>query len=235
MRVLQEPGFVLHTRPYRETSLLLEVLSREHGRVGLVARGAKSARSRWKNRLQPVRPLLLAWNQRGELGTLTGAEEVATIPPLRGQALMCGLYANELLIRFLHRSDPHPEVFQHYRELISTLASEVPAQALLRVFERDLLRAVGLGLQLELEHGSRRPVDTDAWYEYIPESGPVRRDRNAFPDLHLVSGAALIALRTGQIAEEQLRELKLLMRGLIRYHLGDKPLASHELFRQVSK
>jgi len=226
---------VLHSRPFRETSLLLEVLSREHGRIGLVARGARSARSRGKNHLQPFRPLLLAWNQRGELGTLTGAEEVATIPPLRGQSLMCGLYANELLIRFLHRSDPHPEVFQFYRELVSTLASDLPAQPLLRVFERDLLQAVGLGLQLEFEHGGSRPVEPRGWYEYIPESGPVRRDRNDRRDSRLVSGATLIALRTGQIAEEQLRELKLLMRGLIRYHLGDKPLASHELFRQVSK
>jgi DNA repair protein RecO (recombination protein O) len=231
MRVYQEPGFVLHARPFRETSLLLEVLSRDHGRVGLVARGARSARSRWRGRLQPFRPLLLAWNQRGELGTLTDAEEVATLPSLRGPALMCGLYANELLIRFLHRSDPHPEVFQRYRELIGSLASESPTQPLLRVFERDLLQAVGLGLQLEHEHGSQDELEASQWYEYLPESGPRRRERKEGHDSRLVSGAALIALRTGQIDESQLRELKLLMRRLIRYHLGDKPLASHDLFR----
>lgn len=231
MRVYQEPGFVLHARPFRETSLLLEVLSRDHGRVGLVARGARSARSRWRGRLQPFRPLFLAWNQRGELGTLTDAEEVATLPSLRGQALLCGLYANELLIRFLHRSDPHPEVFQRYRELIGSLASESPTQPLLRVFERDLLQAVGLGLQLELEHGTQDELEASQWYEYLPESGPSRREWKEGHDSRLVSGAALIALRTGQIDESQLRELKLLMRRLIRYHLGDKPLASHDLFR----
>ena len=231
MRVLQEPAFVLHARAFRETSLLLEVLSREHGRVGLVARGARSARSRWRHCLQPFRPLLIGWNQRGELGTLTGAEEVATLPPLRAQGLMCGLYANELLMRFLHRSDPHPEVFDRYRALISHLAADEWSQPLLRVFERDLLQAVGLGLQLEHEHGGQDDLVPDAMYDYLPESGPVRHEGGARPETQLVSGNALIALRTGQIDEAQHRELKLLMRRLIRYHLGDKPLSSHQLFR----
>lgn len=231
MRVLQDPAFILHSRPFRETSLLLEALSREHGRVGLVARGARSARSRWRNRLQPFRPLLIGWNQRGELGTLTGAEEVATLPPLRGHGLMCGLYANELLVRFLHRSDPHPEVFDRYRELVSRLSADETTQPILRLFERDLLQAVGLGLQLEHEHGGRKDLSPEALYEYVPETGPVRRQKGERTDAALVSGAALIALRTGQIDEARQRELKLLMRRLIRYHLGDKPLASHQLFR----
>ncbi len=231
MRVLQQPGYVLHARHFRETSLLLEVLSPEFGRIGLVARGARASRSRWKNLLQPFRPLMLSWSLRGELGTLTGAEEVATLPPLRGEALMCGLYANELLMRFLHRSDPHPKVFQQYRGLLAALASGEAIEPELRVFERDLLQEVGLGMQLEREYDSRDPVQEGAWYEYLPESGPVRHEHSGDSATNLVSGAALIALRTGQIASDQQRELKLLMRRLIRYHLGDKPLASHKLFR----
>lgn len=229
-RVVQEPGFILHTRSFRETSLLLEVLSRDYGRVGLVARGARSGKSRWKNMLQPFRPLLVAWNQRGELGTLTGAEEVATLPPLAGEALICGLYANELLVRFLHRSDPHPNVFTYYRNLLSELSSGQDIQPGLRIFERDLLQSVGLGLQLEHEHGGHIEVADDAWYEYHPESGPIPRDRDHQAESLLVSGQALNELRTGQISGERQRELKLLMRRLIRYHLGDKPLASHEMF-----
>ena len=230
IRVLQEPGFILHTRSFRETSLLLEVLSRNHGRTGLVARGARSGKSRWKNLLQPFRPLLVSWSQRGELGTLTGAEEVATLPHLSGESLMCGLYANELLVRFLHRSDPHPEVFEHYQGLLSVLSSGQHIQPGLRLFERDVLQSVGLGMQLEYEHGGQTLVSDGAWYEYHPESGPIRRDRDSQADTPLISGEALNALRTGQIACEQQRELKLLMRRVIRYHLGDKPLASHELF-----
>lgn len=231
MRILEEPAFVLHARAFRETSLLLELLTREHGRIGAVARGARAARSRWRNRLQPFRPLLVGWNQKGELGTLTAAEEVATLPPLKGEALMCGLYANELLIRFLHRSDPHPGVFAAYRELVGSLSSGAPTQPLLRIFERDLLQDVGLGLQLEHEAGGEQDLNPAASYEYFPESGAVRRVPGADNEHPMVSGEALIALRTGQINDRQQRELKLLMRRLIRYHLGGKPLASHELFR----
>jgi DNA repair protein RecO (recombination protein O) len=108
MRISLQPAYILHSRPYRESSLLLEAMGREHGRIGLVARGARGARSRWKNMLQPFRPLLLSWTQRGELGTLTGADQVASPPALAGESLFCGLYANELMIRFLQRSDPHP-------------------------------------------------------------------------------------------------------------------------------
>ncbi|MDX1556201.1 MAG: DNA repair protein RecO C-terminal domain-containing protein, partial [Xanthomonadales bacterium] len=101
----------------------------------------------------------------------------------------------------------------------------------LRLFERDLLQAVGLGLQLEREYDSREPLQAGASYEYLPESGPVRRVAGETTETGLVSGAALVALRTGQISAEQQKELKLLMRRLIRYHLGDKPLSSHKLFR----
>lgn len=231
-RVSLDPAYILHGRPYRETSLLLEAFSREHGRAGLVARGARGARSRWKNMLQPFRPLLLSWTQRGELGTLTGADQVASPPPLAGEHLFCGLYVNELLIRFLQRSDPHPGLFAHYRELLARLAGAEEPQPLLRLFEKHLLQSLGFGLQLDHEHSSGEEISADAWYEYRPESGPVRRDEAVTRPEERVSGTALLALRSGEIAEQHLPELKLLMRKLIRYHLGDRPLASHSLFKE---
>jgi DNA repair protein RecO (recombination protein O) len=230
MRVLLEPSYILHGRPYGESSMLLEALSRGHGRVGLVARGARGARSRWKNMLQPFRPLLLSWNQRGELGTLTGADQVAAPPTLTGEPLFCGFYANELLVRFLQRSDPHPGLFDLYRSMLAALAGGKPAQPILRVFESQLLQAVGFGLQLEHESGSDRAIERDAWYLYQPESGPVRRDRDANRAEELVSGEALLALKSGQIAERHLKELKVLMRRLIRYYLGDRAIKSQQLF-----
>ena len=133
-RVLQQPAYVLHARAYRENSLLLETLTREHGRAAMVARGAKGAKSKWRNLLQPFRPLLVSWSGRGELGTLTGADQVAAPPRLHGEALYCGLYLNELLIRLLHRGDPHPEVFERYRAALSELAREViPTAAATRI------------------------------------------------------------------------------------------------------
>ena len=230
MRFSLEPAYILHSRQYRESSLLLEVLSREHGRVGLVARGARGMKSRWKNMLQPFRPLLLSWTQRGELGTLTGADQVASPPPLAGESLFCGLYANELMIRFLHRSDPHRTLFDFYRQLMTELAAGKQVQPLLRIFEKQLLQSAGFGMQLDHEHDSDRVISSDAWYLYKPEAGPVRCDRGQGQDAKLVSGSALLALKCGQIEDHHLKELKQLMRCLIRNHLGDKPIASQALF-----
>lgn len=230
MRYSLEPAYILHSRHYRESSLLLEALSREQGRVGLVARGARGAKSRWRNMLQPFRPLLLSWTQRGELGTLTGADQVASPPALVGESLFCGLYANELMVRFLYRSDPHPGLFDYYRNLLTQLAAGAVTQPLLRVFEKQLLQSTGFGLQLEHEHRSDQVISADAWYLYQAEAGPVRCDRGQGQDAQLVSGAALLALKSGQIEDHHLKELKQLMRRLIRHHLGDKPIASQALF-----
>jgi len=230
MRIALEPSYVLHSRPYRESSLLLEALSRSHGRVGLVARGARGARSRWKNLLQPFRPLLLSWNQKGELGTLTAADQVASPPPLAGESLFCGLYANELTTRFLQRSDPHPGLFERYRQLVAELASGNLPQPLLRVYEMRLLQSAGFGLQLDHEYGSSEGIRAKAWYLYAPETGPKRQDYDASRKHELVSGAALLALKSEDIEDQYLKELKLLMRRLIRFYLGDRPLNSQALF-----
>jgi DNA repair protein RecO (recombination protein O) len=208
----------------------LEALTAEFGRIGLVARGARSSRSRWKNMMQPFRPLLLSWNQKGELATLTGAEQVATTPELLGEALFCGLYCNELILRFLHRSDPHPGLFDHYRRLVSGLASGERPEPSLRLFEKQLLDAAGFGLQLERDDRTGEAIRPDALYLYMPETGPVERQDGRRADRELVSGAALLALKSGEIAEQHLNELKTLMRKLIRFHLGDKPLKSQSLF-----
>ena len=180
--------------------------------------------------LQPFRPLLLSWSQRGELGTLTAADQVASPPALSGEPLFCGLYANELSIRFLQRSDPHPGLFDHYSLLVNELAAGSAPQPLLRIFEKQLLQAAGFGLQLDQEHGSARGIEKDACYLYLPETGPQRREASAGQEDDLVSGAALLALKSGDIEEQHQKELKMLMRRLIRFYLGGKPLKSQSLF-----
>jgi DNA repair protein RecO (recombination protein O) len=226
-RVLQQPAYVLHARAYRETSLLLETLTRDHGRTAMVARGAKAPKSRWRNLLQPFRPLLISWSARGELGTLTGADQVAAPPELHGEALYCGLYLNELLIRLLHRGDPHPELFERYRQVLADLASGHPLQPVLRIFEKHLLEAVGYGLLLEREHATGEPLRADAMYDYRPDRGPVRvSDRSG----RAIPGSVLLALKSEQLESELLPDLRRLMRRVIGYHLGDKPLASQALF-----
>lgn len=230
MKYSLEPAYILHARQFRESSLILEALSREQGRVALVARGARGARSRWKGMLQPFRPLLLSWSQRGEMGTLTGADQVAAPPPLLAEPLFCGIYANELLMRFLQRSDPHPGLFDRYRDLLGELAAGEAPSAPLRLFEKHLLEAAGFGLLLDRESSTGEPVLAEAWYQYVPESGPVRRAGSAGEDKLLVSGSSLLALQSGDIAQEHQRELKNLMRRLIAHYLGDRPLKSQSLF-----
>ena len=226
-RMQLEPAYVLHSRSFRETSLIVEVFTREHGRVAVVARGAKSARSRWKNVLQPFRPLLISWTQKSELGTLTAADQVASPPVLQGQSLFCGLYMNELLMRLLHRGDPHAEVFERYRQALSELAAEASPQPLLRVFEKHLLDAIGYAMLLDREFESGADVQPQSWYEYKPDRGPVL---SSGPGNGRVSGAVLLALHTENLQVESLPEMRKLMRSVIGYHLGGKPLASLSLF-----
>lgn len=226
-RIQMEPAYVLHSRSFRETSLIVEAFTREHGRVAVVARGAKAARSRWRNVLQPFRPLLLSWNQKSDLGTLTAADQVASPPALQGQSLYCGLYVNELLMRLLHRGDPHLEVFERYRHVLGELASDMPPQPLLRVFEKHLLEAIGYAMLLDREYGSDADIQPHSWYGYKPDRGPVLSPGQG---KNRISGAALLALHREDLQTENLPELRMLMRNVIGYHLGDKPLASLSLF-----
>ena len=226
-RILLEPGYVLHTRAFRETSLIVEAFTREHGRIAVVARGAKSAKSRWRNVLQPFRPLLVSWNQKTDLGTLTAADQVASPPAMHGQALFCGMYLNELLMRLLHRGDPHIEVFERYRQALAELAAEASPQPLLRVFEKHLLEAIGYAMLLDREYGTGTGINPQNWYMYKPDRGPVL---HSGPGKGRISGAALLALHTENLQTEVLPELRMLMRSVIGYHLGGKPLASLSLF-----
>ena len=155
-RIDLEPAFVLHARPWREASLIVEAFSRVHGRLGLVVRGARRPKSRIHGLLQPFIPLLLSWRGRGELATLTGVEAEGGALPLAGSAAIVGFYLNELLLRFVHRHDPEPRLFDHYRATLGRVACEDDPEPALRIFEKRLLEAAGYALELEARNGFRR-------------------------------------------------------------------------------
>ncbi len=228
-----QPAYVLHGRAFRESSQLLELLTRDHGRIGVVARGARGARSRWRGVLQPFRPLLVSWTRRGDLATLTGADQVAAPPALGGEALYCGLYLNELTLRLLLRHDPHPEVFEQYRETVGDLAGGAPLQTALRLYEKQLLEATGFGLILDREHGSDAPIDPEGWYDYQPERGPVRVSASSRERPGVLAGRVLLALDAGQVDSGDWPALRRMMRRVLRQHLGDRPLASEALYRSL--
>lgn len=219
MRVEQQPAFVLHARAWRETSLLLDVLSRDHGRVGLVARGVRAARSRTPRALlQPMSPLLLSWSGRGELATLNAAESAGAVLRADGEALLCALYLNELIARMLTRHDPHPALFADYATVLARLTGgDSPAWALRR-FERDLLAHLGYGLILDREADSAAPIDPQRDYAWHFEHGAVAwRGSNDGPR---VRGSALLALAADRMpAADDLSALRRLLRAVIARHL----------------
>ncbi len=232
-RTSLEPGFVLHRKPYRDTSLLLEIFTARQGRVGLVAKGARRPRSMLKGLLQPFQPLLLSWTGRGELRTLIGAEPAERPLFLAGAALAGGFYLNEVLLRLVERHDPQPELYPVYARTLSALAETSDMEWTLRLFERDLLQCLGYGLLLGDEADGGGTVQPGYRYCYHLERGPVPdRGSGGIP----VRGETLLALESGNAppdAEGRV-EAKVLMRTALRLYLGDKPLASRDLFRQMA-
>lgn len=231
-RATLEPAWILHHHPYRDSSLLLEIFSREYGRIGLIARGARSARSRWRSQLQMLRPVALSWNLRGELGTLTGVESRGAVGVFAGRQVLCACYLNELLLRLMARHDPHPELFDAYEQALMTL--DVSEEQALRVFEKRLLQSLGYGLLLDHEFDSGTPVQKDRLYEYHLERGPVRRQQQGHEGIFL-QGASLLSLHRNELQEPQAcREVKRLMRAALALYLGARPLRSREVLRQLS-
>ena len=237
MHVNAEPAYILHKRPYRETSQILEIFSRNHGRLSLISKGSRSPRSRTSGILQPVRPLLLSWYGRGELPGLRGVDVADVRPPqLSGRALMSAMYLNELLVILLHRNDVHEALFGEYHETLYALQQAEQLEVVLRNFEKNLLEQIGFGLNLVRDADSGEPVMADRHYAYYLEHGPVQ----CLPDHSgrnpVISGHSLLAFNRGELeTPRNIAEIKRLMRFVINNHLGSRKLRSRDLFRSPLK
>jgi DNA repair protein RecO (recombination protein O) len=224
--------FVLHRRDYGNSSLLLEVFSRAEGRFPVLAKGAKRQRNAPAALLQLFTPLLIAVSGRGEVKTMIQLEPAAAAVPLTGAGLYCGFYLNELLMRLVGRNDPHQTLFDAYIEALAGLAKGDDLAAVLLGFVLQLLTQTGYAMVLDQEAGSRRPVDPEARYVYHPESGLQRQHAAAMG--WSVSGRTLLALANKRVLDAQGRhEAKVLMRTVLSYHLGERPVKSRELFRPL--
>jgi DNA repair protein RecO (recombination protein O) len=238
MRFSAEPAFVLHTRPWRESSLLVEALSAEHGRVGLVARGVHGPkRHLLRAALQPLQYIRFDAVQRGELATLTAAEALDAAPRLLGDAMLAGFYLNELTLRLAPRGDPQPELFEAYRVTRQRLGGPEPLAWTLRRYERDLLDAIGFGLEWTVDSDGT-PVDPAARYRMDPESG-VRRllsDRGHGDRRNAATGRALLALAADtQPEDEDLASLRRPIREVLAFHLGARGLKSWEMLGELAR
>ncbi len=172
-RIADEPAYVLHRYDWSETSLILEVFTRHHGRVALVAKGAKRPTSSFRPVLLPLQPLSLAFGGDGDIRTLKSAEWVGGHVMPTGEALLSGYYLNELLMRLTARDDPHPALFEVYAAAVRLLASGDPEalQWALRAFELLLLKSMGLLPALNLQTLTLKPLESEGFYTLLPEAG----------------------------------------------------------------
>lgn len=227
-----QPAFILHSYPFRETSLILEVFSRTHGRVPLVARGARRPRSALRGVLMAFQPLELSWFGKGELRTLHAAEWQGGQPQLAGTALMCGFYLNELLLNLLPRDDPHERLFDLYLNTLRQLSGNQSHAAALRSFEKYMLQELGYALPLAYEAENGSCIEPDVQYRYIVERGAVRNGDVGMP----VSGKTLLDMAVDDYSDSlTIQQSKQLMRMLLNHYLAGKLLHTRELLRELQK
>ncbi len=237
MRSTRQPAFVLHAQPWRETSLLVELLTRDHGRIGVVARGVRGSRSQpLRAALQPLQAIHADYVQRGELATLVRAEAAEAPPALAGNALLAAFYLSELVLRLAPRGDALPGLFVRYAHALAELSSHATLAWTLRRFERDLLDELGYGLPFDRD-AEGVPLDPAARYRIEAEHGPKRvfSVREGVEDRG-ISGAALLALAADrEPPPDQLRELRGALRAVIAHHLGPRGLRSWGLPGELAR
>lgn len=236
-RVDAQPAYVLHTYPFRETSLIVEAFTRDFGRMSLLARGARRPRSAIRGLLMAFQPLEVGWAGKGEVLTLMKAEWQGGQPLLQGPALFCGYYLNELLMHLLPREDAHERLFERYAEVLQSLADDRAGRNYepdLRRFEKALLQELGYGLTLNFDSRGV-PVEPSAAYLYRIEEGPVRLP-DGIPDGRAVSGKTLLDLAADDFCDPRTRvEAKQLMRTLITHYLEGVELETRKIFKELQE
>ncbi len=230
-----EPAYLLHARPYRNTSLLVDFFTLKHGRVNGVLRGARGDNSKSQNKLrgivQPFIPLEISWTGKSELVAIRHVEPANSYHSLNGNAILYGFYINELMARLVHMHDAHEDLYFAYEKLLNNLSESSFHEAQLRIFEKRLLLNLGYALPLTHECNSEVEVVAESWYHFTPDQGPQRVDSQTTVSDLAISGASLLALDREELTEIQaLRDAKRLMRQALGRLLGNKPLKSRELF-----
>jgi DNA repair protein RecO (recombination protein O) len=232
-RAQDEAGFVLHTYPYKETSLIVEVFARRFGRVALLARGARRPRSAMRGVLLSFHPLRLSWSASAELGNLIGAEWAGALRPLAGQGLMCGFYLNELVLRLLPRDDPHERLFDAYAQTLQQLSRGEPYPAALRSFEKRLLAELGYAPLLDRDSADR-PIDPAGLYVYEPDRGPLPVNGARSGEL-VVRGRTLLDVAADDYSRPETREeARVLMRALIGERLHGQVLHTRTVLKDLN-
>lgn len=229
-----QPGFVLHSYPFRETSLVVETFTRDHGRVALVARGARRPRSSLRGVLLSFQPLLLSWTGRSELRTLIRAEWQGPYTALKGETLMCGFYLNELLLKLLPRDDPHEALYGIYQATLEALAADPERESVLRRFELELLRELGYAVILDRDAESGTVIRSGQRYVYVIDRGPVAAGGAVSGMGVELAGQTLLDMQAGRFESAVTQQQsKALMRTLINHYLGKHVLHTRQMLREL--
>jgi len=235
MRIEHTPCYILHSRDYRESSLILEIISREFGRVSLVAKGAKRNKKQQGVNYNLYQKYLMSWVSRSELGTLVDIESASLMNSLKPEQVMTGFYMNEITLRLLHKHESHPELFDSYDTTIMRLSNNGSEQTSLRYFEKILLQSLGYGVVFGQDVKTGEIIVAEGDYYYKLDSGPSTETSNTIAGVK-VSGKTLIELDKETLSEtKNINEAKILLRSLLNQYLGDKPLASRQLYQAYIK
>jgi DNA repair protein RecO (recombination protein O) len=233
MKVLGQTAFVLHARPWRETSFIVEILTRDYGRVAVIARGVTGPKKHsLRAALQPMQQIRIDYQLQGEMGRMVQAEAIDVPPRLHADSLLASFYINELLIKLLPRQDAANDIFDLYAIVRQRLYDQAPLAWTLRRFERDLLDAVGVGFAFDTTHDGQA-CDPAARYRLDAEHGPIRDPHHG---QNSISGAALIALASDQMpAPHLLQECRIALKYLISQQLGNVELKSWSLLSELAQ
>lgn len=230
LRVQTEAAFVLHSRAYRDSSLIVDVLTRVYGRIALVARSARGLQSRYRGKLQCFSPLLMSYAGRNELKSLSALETSGRPYQLHGNRLLCGFYLNELLVKLWHKEDPSPLIYELYDNALLQLESASTVQATLRIFEKRLLSLLGYGFSFDYTCDSNEAIVPTARYRLLMDQGFVRIEKNFVSSL-VFSGQSLLDYSTEQLSSTaSLHDAKRLMRQVISSRLEGRVLNTRDLF-----
>jgi DNA repair protein RecO (recombination protein O) len=237
VRVTDEPAFVLHSIPYKETSLILDVFTRSYGRMALIAKGAKRPHSVLRPVLQRFQPLAVSWSGKSELRTMTKAEWLGGVPPLVGDALLCGFYLNELLVKFTAREDSHEDLYDEYAKTVHLLGQDpTDLEPILRPFELALLKETGFAAALNHCVDSQSTPEEDEHYVYQPEKGIRKLQADDPGHWPVMTGKHLRFMSDKNYSDpETLSQSKLLTRFLLGLYLPDQAMMTRQILIDLKK
>lgn len=236
-RIDHQPGFVLHSYAWRETSLIVEAFTRDFGRVAVVARGAKRPTSQFRGLLSPFNAIALSWSGRNEIKTLVRAEWLGGMQPLRGDALLAAFYANELLVRLLARGDSHARTFGSYVALLQALAHDARHEAALRTFEIELLQDIGYAMPLD-RCSEGAVIDASSRYSFSGGQAARRVEPNVAREIDIatIAGQTLLSMAARDFDDPRVAaESKTWLRQVISYHLDGKPLNTRRILQDLRR